>query len=161
VLLHPGENSVTSEQVEVVAQGRVQVGTLHLTNRRLVFETHYWAGVGPSGWQTVFDVPLVQISTLRTAPSRDGRHTLRIETHAGWAYNLATPSAQRWADTLYRWRTAATPPPPSTSDQPPLAPPPPDLFTNLPPPDVYLHCRRCGGLTGMGRSNCTNCGAPL
>jgi hypothetical protein len=156
MLLQNGERPVSTDLVNGFERGMLLSGTLHLTDRRIVFEARTWeVGVG---WitRTMFDVYLHHISNVIALPGQKGKAILRLEGSNGWSYNFETPQAQNWARVISQWKGASAPPPP-----PAHLGQPSHVTINVPQPTVYLHCKHCGKLNGGGASRCSSCGAAL
>ncbi len=162
MILQTGERGIHYESLTAMNGQLAQPGTLYLTDRRLVFE-----GMMPDaavGWapRTLLDLHLTHITNVIAVPGPKGKHLLRVEATGGYVYNFITPTANLWADAVYRGRQLVVAPssvgPPGHGAGTPVQV---HIHQQATTPTVYLHCRHCGTLNPAGTQRCTSCGAAL
>ncbi len=163
MLLTPGERLVVSEACESVGGQRTTLGTLYLTNYRLVFEMKEGGGLlrAPKD-VTMIDCPVGQILNAAVSKPLLGHPVLLVETGGTeWEFKVGDPA--RWEGEIARIR--ASPAPSQVAmPPPPAAPPPPpeEIVQNTIERDVVkIRCQHCGALNLETDNACSACGAPL
>ncbi len=164
MLLSSGERLVLSEACESAGGQNRMVGTLYLTNFRLVFEVKEGGGLLRAPKEvTMIDCPFGQILNAAVSKPVLGRPVLLVETGGTeWEFKVADPS--RWEGEIARIRATPVPslPPAPAPSTPPPPPPPQEIVRDTIEREVVkIRCQHCGALNSETDNECSACGAPL
>lgn len=160
--LNPGERSVRIEDASYPKR-HAGLGTLTLSNRRLVFEVHVKSGFRKTSDRQVIEVHLDNIQSAQATPgdaTSPGRGMLQVQTPKGIdQFEVRNP--EEWVEDISNVKLALPPVPGSM----PSRVPPITVNVNVTAgtsggaPPTRVRCPYCKSVYDESKGRCPSCGA--
>lgn len=165
MILKPGERQLRKQDATYV-RSKEELGTLTLTNERLVFEIYVKAGFRHAVGRTVLEVLLDNLQSSQATPGTGGAGaapgSLQVQTAKGIdRFDLDRP--EEWVEEISNAKLARPPVPGSAPA------PAPSITVNVnvaptgglpaPPPPIRVRCPYCRSVYDEAKGRCPSCGA--
>jgi hypothetical protein len=139
------------------------IGTLTLSNQRLVFEVHVRTGIRKVSSRPVIEIRLEHVQSTHGTPgeaTESGRGVLQVQTSKG-IDEFMVKGPEDWVEDISNAKLALPPPPEGAAPRTQTI----NVHVHLspagvaPPPPARVRCPYCKSVYDESKGRCPSCGA--